>query len=303
MNWTYVIGGLPTVATPTISPGTGTYGSAQTVTISDATAGATIHYTTDGTTPSASSTPYSGAITVSAAETVEAIAVATGYLNSAVASAAYTFGSAPVINDPTGFASAAGLSLRGGATLTNGTLQLTDGGQLEARAVWYATPVNVQSFTTDFNFLLTAAVADGFTFTLQNSAAGTTALGRAGSGLGYQGIAASVAVKFDLYSNAGEGNDSTGFYVNGASPTVPAVDMSASGVNLRSGDVMHAHLAYDGATLTLTLTDTVTAASFTTSAAINIPSTVGAATAYAGFTAGTGGSSAMQSIMTWLYTH
>ena len=292
-----------TAATPTFSPGTGTYGSAQTVTISDATAGATIHYTTDGTTPSASSTPYSGPITVSVAETVEAMAVATGYRNSVVASAAYTFGSTPVINDPTGFASAAGLSLRGGATLTNGALQLTDGGQLEARAVWYGTPVNVQSFTTDFDFLLTAAVADGFTFTLQNSAAGVSALGRGGSGLGYQGIASSVAVKFDLYSNAGEGTDSTGFYVNGATPTVPAVDMSASGVNLHSGDVMHAHLAYDGATLTLTLTDTVTAASFTASAAINIPSTVGATTAYAGFTAGTGGSSAAQSIMNWLYTH
>jgi Legume lectin domain/Chitobiase/beta-hexosaminidase C-terminal domain/PQQ-like domain len=300
-NWTYA--SISTVATPTFSPGTGTYGSAQTVTISDATAGAAIHYTTDGTTPSASSTPYSGAITVSAAETVEALAVATGYRNSVVASATYTFGSTPVINDPTGFASAAGLSLRGGATLTNGTLQLTDGGQLEARAVWYATPVNVQSFTTDFDFLLTAAVADGFTFTLQNSAAGTTALGGAGSGLGYQGIGASVAVKFDLHNNAGEGIDSTGFYVNGATPTVPAVDMSASGVNLHSGDVMHAHLAYDGATLTLTLTDTATAASFTTAAAINIPGTVGATTAYAGFTAGTGGSSATQSIMNWMYTH
>ena len=183
-----------------------------------------------------------------------------------------------VVDDSAGFAAASGINLVGGASLTNGTLQLTDGGQLEARAVWYATPVNVQSFTTDFDFLLTTAVADGFTFTLQNSTAGITALGLAGGGLGYQGIAASVAVKFDLHSNAGEGIDSTGFYVNGATPTVPAVDMSASGVNLHSGDVMHAHLAYDGATLTLTLTDTVTAASFTTSAAINIPSTVGATT-------------------------
>ena len=98
-----------------------------------------------------------------------------------------------------------------------------------------------------------------------------------------------MAVKFDLFSNAGEGSDSTGFYLDGASPTVPAVDMTASGVNVHSGDILHAHLTYDGTTLTLTLTDTVTGASFITSTVINIPATVGANTAYAGFAAGTGG--------------
>jgi len=36
------------------------------------------------------------------------------------------------------------------------------------------------------------------------------------------GIATSVAVKFDLYDNSGEGTNSTGIYVNGASPTMPA---------------------------------------------------------------------------------
>jgi hypothetical protein len=68
----------------------GTYSAAQIVTISDATAGASIYYTTDGTTPTASSTLYSGAITVAQTETLKAIAVASGFSNSAVASAAYT---------------------------------------------------------------------------------------------------------------------------------------------------------------------------------------------------------------------
>ena len=54
----------------------------QTVTISDWTAGATIYYTTDGTTPTTSSTLYTGQVTVSATETLEAIATAAGFANS-----------------------------------------------------------------------------------------------------------------------------------------------------------------------------------------------------------------------------
>ncbi|MGD1063623.1 MAG: FG-GAP-like repeat-containing protein [Terracidiphilus sp.] len=77
-------------ATPTFSVPAGTYTSAQTVTVSDTTVGATIYYTTNGTTPTTSSTMYSGPITVSSTETLEAIAVATGYSQSGVGSAAYT---------------------------------------------------------------------------------------------------------------------------------------------------------------------------------------------------------------------
>ena len=40
-----------------------------------------------------------------------------------------------------------------------------------------------------------------------------------GSGLGYAGVGQSIAVKFDINSNAGEGSSSTGLYINGASPT------------------------------------------------------------------------------------
>jgi len=85
-----VVNVIGAAATPTFSPVAGTYTAAQTVTISDATSGATIYYTTNGTTPTTSSPVYSGAIVVSSTETLEAIATATGYSTSAVASAAYT---------------------------------------------------------------------------------------------------------------------------------------------------------------------------------------------------------------------
>ncbi len=210
----------------------------------------------------------------------------------------YSSGLTAVVNDPAGFSSTTGLNLIG-VTLTSGTLQLTDGGGDEANAVWTAVPVNVQNFTTDFTFQESSASADGFTFTLQN--AGATALGAAGGGLGYSGVGSSIAVKFDLYNNAGEGIDSTGFYIDGAYPSVPALDMTASGVNLHSTDLLHAHINYDGTTLSLTLTDTVTGASFSASQVINIPTTVGGNTAYVGFTAGTGGQTAVQQILNWTY--
>ena len=89
---TYTISSGTTVATPTFSPAAGTYSSTQTVTISDLTSGATIYYTTDGTTPTTGSAIYSSAITVSATETLEAFATASGYTNSALGSAAYTIG-------------------------------------------------------------------------------------------------------------------------------------------------------------------------------------------------------------------
>ena len=128
-----------------------------------------------------------------------------------------------------------------GSTVLNGTaLQLTNTTGSQAGSAYWTTPVNVQTFTNNFNFQLTNPNADGFMFVLQN--AGVTALGADGGGLGFSGIGNSVAIKFDLFSNTGEGNNSTGLYTGGASPTVPAITLGG-GVNLHSGDIMSAHVA------------------------------------------------------------
>ncbi|MFZ1083539.1 MAG: chitobiase/beta-hexosaminidase C-terminal domain-containing protein [Terracidiphilus sp.] len=88
-------------ATPTFSPAAGDYGQAQTVTISDLTPNATIYYTTNGTTPTTSSSVYHSAITVSATETLEAIATSSGYIQSSVGLAAYTITPAAQAATPT----------------------------------------------------------------------------------------------------------------------------------------------------------------------------------------------------------
>jgi hypothetical protein len=295
---TYTINATP--ATPTFSVAGGTYASALTVSISDASSGATIYYTTNGTTPTTSSTKYSGAITVSSTETLEAVATLGDPTISSVASATYVI-EPTFINYPSGGFTASSLDLNGGATIASGgLLQLTDGRGGEARSAWFATKVPVQTFTTDFTFDQLNAKADGLTFAIQGQ--GPAALGGVGGSLGYQRIADSVAVKFDLYNNDGEGIDSTGLYTGGAAPTVPSVDLSSTPINLRSGDVMRAHIVYDGTNLTMTLTDTVTGGSVTEVFPVNIPSLVGANTAYVGFTGGTGGETSTQNVLSWTYS-
>ena len=78
-------------ATPTFSVLAGAYSTAQSVTISSITDGATIYYTTNGTEPTTSSTVYSSAISITENMTLKAIAVKAGCANSDVAEVTYTF--------------------------------------------------------------------------------------------------------------------------------------------------------------------------------------------------------------------
>ena len=89
LSVTYTPPTTQTVATPTFSPEGGEYTAAQSVTISCATDGASIYYTTDGSTPTNASTQYTEPITVSGSTTIKAIAYV-GDDASSVASADYT---------------------------------------------------------------------------------------------------------------------------------------------------------------------------------------------------------------------
>lgn len=90
IEFTWNTSTAPTAAAPTFSPVGGTYTEAQSVTITSTTEGADIYYTLDGSTPTTSSTEYTGPITISETATLKAIATKTGMNNSAVNSADYT---------------------------------------------------------------------------------------------------------------------------------------------------------------------------------------------------------------------
>ena len=298
----------PQTASPVFSPGNGTYTAAQVVSITDSTPGATIYYTTDGRRPTTASPVYVHPIQVTGTTTINAMAAAPGYSNSYVASATYTITTGGGwLNYGEGFTSDSNLVLNGSVTLEGTRLRLTNGHAEQTSSFWYGTLVNVQAFTQDFSFQITSAVADGFSFVIQND--GTAALGPGGSGLGYGaqspggngGMPDSVAVKFDIYNNFGEGVDSTGLYVNGASPTIPALDMTSSGVSLHSDDIFNVHMRYDGANLTMTIIDTATFQGYRYTWSINIPNTIGSSTAYIGFTGASGGLGAIQDILNWTF--
>ena len=274
------------------------------MTLSSDTPGASIYYTTDGSNPvpgAGSTKLYTSAIAVGSTQTIKAVATLAGLTTSPVASATYTIVVGGTgINFVDGFSSSQSVMTFNGTTILNDTrLQLTNGGLNQAGSAWFNTPVNITNFTNDFAFQLENADADGITFTIQNN--GLNSLGGAGGGLGYTGMPKSVAIKFDLYNNNGEGDDSTGIYQNGAAPNTPFVDLTGSGIDLHNGDTFSVHMTYDGATLAMTITDGVTGAAFSNSWAINIPQVLGSNTAYVGFTGGTGGTTASQKIETWTY--
>jgi N-acetylneuraminic acid mutarotase len=153
---------LPAAATPAISLPAGSYTAAQTVILSDATAAATIYYTTDGTTPTTASTVYSRPITVSSTETIEAIATAGGYSQSAVASATYTINlpqaATPNISVAAGSYTAAQTVILSDATAAATIYYTTDGTTPTMASTVYSGPITVSSTET----LEAMATASGY---------------------------------------------------------------------------------------------------------------------------------------------
>jgi fibronectin-binding autotransporter adhesin len=180
----------------------------------------------------------------------------------------------------------------------NDVLTITDNGGSEARSAFYAAKFPIaNSFTAGFTYTVGGnKAADGMAFVVQNNAA--TAVGLGGGGLGYQGMANSAALEFNLYTGAGPVG--IAYHVNG----VIGQYTSTAPVNLASGNPILVRIVYDSAAQTLTAVLTElgpgNARTFVYTG-VNLAATVGGTTAYIGFTGGTGGAVATQTIGDYLF--
>lgn len=116
---------IVTAAAPTLSPAAGTYNTVQTVAMNSSSANAVIHYTTDGSTPTALSPTYKAPVTVAASSMLRALAMVSGQATSPITTAAYQLNlpaaSAPVFTVPSPYA---GLSTSVGIVNTAGAGQV-----------------------------------------------------------------------------------------------------------------------------------------------------------------------------------
>lgn len=146
----YTISPIQTVATPTFNPAGGTYTTAQNVTISCTTPGATIFYSTDGSTPSIQ---YTGAINIASTKTLKAKAKKSGWNDSQIASATYTISpggtvATPTFNPPGGsYSSTQNVQI---SCTTSGAIirYTTNGSNPTESSAQYSSPISVSSTTT-----------------------------------------------------------------------------------------------------------------------------------------------------------
>lgn len=153
-SWYYWTSGVDTTApTVTASPVAGTYSSTQNVTLSTNEA-ATIYYTTNGTTPTTSSSVYSSPISVSATTLLKYFARDTAGNSSAVQSATYTISAGGDTTPPTITASpvAGTFSSTQSVTLTSDEVSTiyytTDGSTPTISSSVYSTPLSISATTT-----------------------------------------------------------------------------------------------------------------------------------------------------------
>ena len=110
-------------AAPVISPNGGAFKGQQTVTITCATEGADIYYTTDGTEPTVDGTKYTGALTITPPATVKAMAVKDGMAESDTVTAVFT-------KKSSGGGSSSGGGGGGGASSSSSTITISSDSNL-----------------------------------------------------------------------------------------------------------------------------------------------------------------------------
>ncbi|HET6251979.1 MAG TPA: PEP-CTERM sorting domain-containing protein, partial [Tepidisphaeraceae bacterium] len=189
--------------------------------------------------------------------------------------------------------------------IAGSVLNLTTNAASEASSAFNKTQVTMPAlnsangFTANFTYQAGGSkAADGVAFILQNASTGSAALGSNGGGYGYGGITPSASLQINIYTNNTIG---TAVATNGA---ITTPDITSSPVNPGSGDAINVALSYNGVThaLTETLTDPTASTTYTHTFALDIQSALVGDQAYIGFSGGTGGSTASQSVSNFTFT-
>ncbi len=164
------------------------------------------------------------------------------------------------------------------------------------------------SFRTSFEFQITGgqgtAGADGLTFVLQNTLAGSGFLGDSGGALGYGGTGAgSLAIEFDTFANSNDVDDNSISILRDGNTAMPLATVAAP-VDLNSGDPVFVWIDYDAVTDNLAIYVAATAAqpgSPLLASTIDLATLISGGQAYFGFTAATGGVVNRHAVNSWSY--
>ena len=208
------------------------------------------------------------------------------------------------------FSSVAGLTLNGDAAQAGNVLRLVPSVDTKSGTGYLTTAVPLSGttgFSTAFEFNVATATGDptdGFTFLLQNDAAGVNALGGGGQGLGYVGISPSVAVVF-----RGRDPNLIGVITGGVDPAALPIPFQPAGYYASPEGAFynqneHAWIDYDASSNQLSVflsTTSTKPASAIMSTTVDVFGTLGSQ-AYVGFSAGNGGAFGSLDILNWSFT-
>ena len=253
-----------TAAAPTFSPVAGSYTGTQTVAITSTTVGATICFTTDGSTPQdwppgtcqAPTQTYSVPISVTASETVKALATLTGEVDSAIASAAYVI-TAPVQAATPTFSLAPGIYYTpqtmslADSTLPAPTICYTTNGSTPAPGATSGTCATGTPYTLSFGVSAPTtieAIAGGPGFTASSVATETVTVKALAPSFSPGGGTYSGAQTVKITDNASSPTATIYYAFNGA-PTSANPCASPCSVAVSASETLEAVAAYDAGLL------------------------------------------------------
>jgi hypothetical protein len=191
----------------------------------------------------------------------------------------------------------ASMSNNGSAGMVGADLQLTPPANSLAGSAFLTTSTAIDATTTfsaffEFSISNPGGGADGIVFTVQNAGAGAATIGGGGGGIGYLGIAPSIGVEFDTWSNGAIDNNSENHVGINLAGDLASVALASPTFDLESNTAHRfAWVDYDGATLSAFVAETnMKPGAALVSAMVDL--TALGSQAYFGFTAGTGGANA-----------